>query len=184
MQGQPSDGKWLWTALLVSLAFNAGVGAVYAARAFRHPAGDVVEVGPAAPSGPFGPLHLTPDQKERMAESQKRLLQKVEGLQASLTGERETLADLLSAPEPDRAAIKARLEKIAAIQRETQEFVIDSLLEEKRQVPASDQGLLNETIRSRVCPGCCRGPGNAPGGCPRHGGPGGRGRGACQRGPQ
>jgi Spy/CpxP family protein refolding chaperone len=182
MQGMGAGGKWLWAILIVSLCFNVGFGATFAVRTFRPPAGDAVDGGPAAPPGPTGQLHLTPEQKERLAESRKILQQKVETLRKSLTDEQEALVDLLAAPEPDRAAIRARLETIASFQRETQERVIDNLLEEKRQIPASEQKILNETIRCRVCPGCWRAPGSPNGGCQRHGGPGGRGRGGNGRG--
>jgi Spy/CpxP family protein refolding chaperone len=159
-----SRRTWLWTLLIGSLAFNVGFGTTFGVRTYWHYCRG--ECGPAECSGRQGllaALNLTPDQQQRMDAARARLVQQVDQLRQNLTPERDALVDLLSVAAPDRAAITAQLDKIAAVQRQIQGQVVEHLLEEKNLLTPDQQAAFNEIIRRRVCPPGGHGPESVPG---------------------
>ncbi len=170
MRSLLASRNWLWTLLVASLAFNVGFGTTFGVRTYRHFCCGVGADGGecAVRQDVLAQLDLTAEQQQAMTAARDRMLQEVDGLRQRLTAEREKLVDLLTAVEPDRAAISTQLDKIAAIQREIQEGVVAHLLEEKSLLTPDQQAKFNEIIRRRVCPLGGHGPESVPGACERH----------------
>lgn len=75
----------------------------------------------------------------------------VSAVQSLLFRARQSLWRLLTASETDMAAVSTRLDKIASLQRQVQQCVVDHLLEEKEILGPEQQQAFNEIIRRRVC---------------------------------
>jgi len=158
-----SRQNWLWSVLIVSLAFNAGFGTTFGVRSYRHHCRGSRH-GEDAPLASFhDALHLTPDQEGSVRAAKEKLFQQLDELDRAMTTERETLGRLLSASVTDEAAIDSQLDKIASLQRQVQRRVVDHLLEEKQMLSPGQLEAFNKIIRRRVCPCGGRGPESAAG---------------------
>lgn len=150
-------------ALLASLAFNAGFGATYGVRTYKRycrAAGAGTCLADLARQ-----LDLTAEQRAQMEAEQQRLLAQIDAVRRELTAERERLADLLAASEPDREAIAQQLDRLAAIQRRIQQAVVDHLLEQKSLLRPEQRQGYGDLLRTCVCPRGGRGPESVPGTC-------------------
>ena len=159
-----------WLLLIISLAFNAGFGATFGVRTYRQCCGDGGQDPTPALLTLRERLNLTVEQETQMQAAKDKLLLQVEEVRRELTTERETLAELLAAADPDRAAIVLQLNRIAGFQQELQQQVVEHLLEEKELLGPDQREAFNEIIRRRVCPYGGRGPESVPGGCEFRGG--------------
>jgi len=154
-----------WSFLIISLAFNAGFGATFGMRSYRHHA-RAAGRGPGAPCQGFRDrLNLTAEQEARMNAAREELFRQVAEIRQRLTAERETLADLLAATAPDRNTIDLHLDRITQLQRQLQQHVIDHVFEEKEVLSREQRETFNEVIHQRVCPCGGRGPESLPGDC-------------------
>lgn len=76
-------------------------------------------------------LALTPDQRRRWDAAEGTFLADLEADRSALQARRERLVRLIFSEQPDRAAIEAEREAIAASQQKQQRRVIDQLLVER-----------------------------------------------------
>lgn len=166
-----SRQNWLWSVLIVSLAFNAGFGTTFGVRSYRHHCRDSRHGENASLAGFHDELNLTPEQEGPMRAAKEKLFEQLDQLEQAIRAERETLGQLLTASETDKAAIGLQLDKIASLQRQVQQCVVYHLLEEKELLAPRQQKAFNEIIRRRVCPFGGHGPESVAG----HS----RGKGAC-----
>ena len=158
-----SRQNWLWLVLIVSLAFNAGFGTTFGVRRYRHHCRDSRHGEDASLASFHDELNLTPEQDVPMRAAKEKLFEQLDQLDRAMTAERETLGRLLTASETDRAAIASQLDKIASLQRQVQQRVVDHLLEEKELLSPGQHKAFNEIIRRRVCPCGGHGPESAAG---------------------
>jgi len=147
-----SRQNWLWSVLVVSLAFNGGFGTTFGVRSYRHHWRDSRHGEDASLASFHDELNLTPEQEGPMRGAKEKLFEQLDELERAMTAERETLGRLLTASETDKAAIASQLDKIASLQRQVQQRVVDHLLEEKELLAPGQHKAFNEIIRRRVCP--------------------------------
>jgi len=158
-----SRQNWLWSVLIVSLAFNAGFGTTFGVRSYRHHCRDSRHGDDASLASFHDALNLTPDQEGSVRAAKEKLFQQLDELDRAMTAARETLGRLLSASVTDEAAIDSQLDKIASLQRQVQRRVVDHLLEEKEMLAPGQLKAFNEIIRRRVYPCGGHGPESAAG---------------------
>lgn len=142
----------VWSALMLSLAFNAGFGTTLAVRKYQQ--GQVTDASSVAASyhGLHQKLNLTPEQETHLTAARETLLRQVDELQAELSAERETLAQLLVSAKPNRTAVMAQLEKIASLQQAVQRHVVVHLLEGKELLGPEQRRIFDRIIHLCVCP--------------------------------
>lgn len=147
MRSFVSHRNFFWLVLITSLAFNAGFGTTFGVRAFRH----------CDPTGEHGAKHdlhqklnLTPEQELKMEASGQKLFAQADELHQQLYAETESLADLITAVDPDRAAIAVQQDKVSALRRELQRCFVDHLLEVKDLLSKQQMITFNEVIRQHV----------------------------------
>jgi Spy/CpxP family protein refolding chaperone len=157
--------------LVVSLAFNVTFVATFVLRQWQHHRGEEGHEEFSGLRDLHNQLRLTEEQQEQMRQSKESLLRQVEKLQGDLATERQVLAELLTAPEPDQDAIALQLDRIADIQRLVQRAVIDHLLEERALLRPEQRETFNEIILRRVFPHGTHGPESSSGGLDRGGMP-------------
>lgn len=160
-----SRQNWLRSVLIVSLAFNAGFGTTFGVRSYRHHCRDSRHGEDASLAGFHDELNLTPEQEGPMRAAKEKLFEQLDQLAQAIRAERETLGQLLTAPETDKAAIGSQLDKMASLQRQVQQRVVDHLLEENELLLPAQQEVFNEIIRRRVCPCGGHRPESVPGNC-------------------
>lgn len=165
MQSPPSPRQGLGSLLIVSLAFNVGFVAMFAVRAYHRSGDHAPQQSSAALPVLYDALNLTEAQEARMAESKENLRSRIEELQRAMIGEGETLGRLLADPEPDRGAIASQLQRMAAIQRQIQEQVVEHLLTNRDLLTADQQRTYKEIISRHVCPCVGRGHAEMPNKC-------------------
>lgn len=165
MQWPRSPRNRLGSLLIVSLAFNVGFGAMFTVRAYRRSSGHSPQQSEAALPVLYDALNLTEAQKARFGESKEHLRSRIEDLQRAMIGESETLGRLLAGPEPDRGAIASQLQRIAAIQRQIQEQIVECLLKDRDSLTADQQRAYIEIISRHVCPCVGRGHAETPAKC-------------------
>jgi len=152
MRWLSSRQNWLWSVLIVSLAFNAGFGTTFGVRSYRHHCRDSPHGEDASLASFHDELNLTPEQEGPMRAAKEKLFKQIDELDRAMTAERETLGRLLTASVTDEAAIASQLDKIASLQRQVQQRVVDHLLQEKEMLAPGQHKAFNEIIRRRVCP--------------------------------
>jgi hypothetical protein len=154
----------VWLLLVASLAFNVGFGAMFGVRTYEQRRCRIADPGDLT-CCLTDTLGLTAAQAEQMRAGQEKLVQEINASEQVLTAVREALAELLAAPQPDRTAIAAQLDQIAAQQRHIQGLVIEHLLTAKESLTDAQRDTFDRVIRVRVCPrgGPVCGP--MPGGC-------------------
>ncbi len=139
----------LWLVLVVSLCFNAGVGATFGVRGYRR------FVGPhESPhhNGRFGfveDLDLTADQAEQMESAKGEMTSRHRELRREIGTEHAKLAELMSSPELDHAAIDAQLAAIGGLRSAAQKQLVDHFLDIKERVLQPEQRqVFDEHIRN------------------------------------
>lgn len=147
MQSYVSRRNGFWLVLIASLAFNAGFGTTFGVRAFRHSDADDEHF---AKHDLHQQLNLTPAQELQMEASGQELFAQVDELHQELYAETELLADLITAADPDRAAISAQQDKVSALRREFKGCFVDHLLEVKALLSQQQKETFNELIRRHV----------------------------------
>lgn len=172
--------------LLASLAFNAGLGVTFGVRAYnrtsqpsqpcdRRGGGD--RTGGDRPGGGdregdfFEALHLTDEQRAQFKTDREQLMQSLSPFFDQLRSASKAVTDLMSAEEPDRQAIATQLDQVAAIRRQMQQTVIESVLQSMSHLDAEQRKVFNEKFLPWVPMLGGWGPG--PGGPGGAGGPGG-----------
>ena len=180
MAWQGWSRKSLSLLLIVSLAFNIGVGVTFGVMAYRnlttprkpHRPGD----GPGRCDS-LEDLKLSPEQEAQMKAAREKMIERVHELRRAVKEEQKVLTDLMTAPEPDGEAIEEQLGRIAAARQQLDRHVVEHFLEVRKLLNPNQQEAFNKTIRrafSRGGPGA-RGLGG------HHGLGKGRGRGGKGR---
>ena len=115
----------LWLILIASLAFNAGVGVTFGVLTYRQYATPRdSERGPRERGKEPGEcgrgrclarliekLDLTPEQAAQVGAAEEKMREGIHELRRELKKEDQALAELMSAPQPDREAVTAQLDK-------------------------------------------------------------------------
>lgn len=131
MHGPVGHRSLLWLALLVSLAFNAGVGATFGVRGYQRYRADAPCDRPSRPGSFLDKLDLTSEQQEKVRAVRDRLWTQVRELRGSCRQEHEALAELIGADETDADALELRMEKVGACRAEIQRLIVQHFLDVK-----------------------------------------------------
>ncbi len=211
--GGSARKRWLVLALGLSVLFNVGFAAAFAVRMLGFPppppapgVGFPESVPPGAlPPSPGGPppagpgklkdrLGLTDDQASEFHEGRKAMAETIRGLRAQVREERRELFKMVATDSPDVTALKQRTRRIAELQKQVQDIVVDNLVALRNRLNADQKPKFDEFIGTDLC-GCpmcdggCMGGGPGPGGQHRgqhrgHGGHGGPGESGGPGSPQ
>ncbi len=165
MPSYVSHRNGFWIVLIASLAFNAGFGTTFGVRAFRHSEPNDEHF---AKHDLHHQLDLTSEQKLHMEASGQKLFAQVDELHQELYAETVILADLVTAAEPDRAAIAVQQDKVSALRREFKGCFVDHLLEVKTLLSPQQKETFDKLIRQHVF----QRHGHGEMGGPHHHGPG------------
>ena len=139
--------RFLWLALIASLAFNAGVGATVGVRAYQQ-----VSDPDGRRHRPGGcrlteELNLTPEQAESVAAARVEMMDGLRGLRGQLREVRQALTELMTAAEPDRDAIAEQIGRIASLDEQKHHRLVAHFLDIKQLLNPDQQEAFNETIR-------------------------------------
>lgn len=146
----PRNGLWLL--VIVSLAFNVGFGTTFGVRTYRHYCRGGGDGNGKARRSLRETLNLSPEQTAQMDAARKKLLVQVDELRQQLSVEREALAELVTAGEPDLAAMATQLDSVASLRREIQQRVLEHLLEMKKLLRPEQREAFDEVIRRHIFP--------------------------------
>ena len=146
----PRNGLWLL--VLVSLAFNVGFGTTFGVRTYRHYCRAGGDGNGNARRSLQEALNLSPEQTAQMDDARAKLLLQVDELRQQLSVEREALAELVTAGEPDSAAMATQLDSVASLRREIQRRVLEHLLEMKKLLRPEQREAFDEVIRRHIFP--------------------------------
>ena len=151
--------------LIVSLAFNIGVGVTFGVMAYyRKLTPHRQPHRPGERPGRFDPLkalNLSPEQEAQMKAGREKMIERVHELRRAVKEGHRILADLMVGPEPDREAIEKQLTEIAAARQQLDRRVVEHFLNAREFLDPDQQEAFNRMIRRAFS----------------HGGPGGRGLG-------
>jgi len=142
--------------LLISLSVAFNLAFVVFWAAYALPSRFQARERPANGEGVSCPLHRqlgTTEAQWREIEPRVAKFQESARLVCVETNRaREEMIDLITAPEPDREAIRAKQEEIMGCQRRMQELVVNQLLNEKAVLTREQQEQLFRMMRQQ--PGC------------------------------
>lgn len=166
-----------WLLLIASLAFNAGFGTTFGVRTLGHRLHEDEPGGHRGPHGLHDRLGLSPQQRIEIEASGENLFRHMDELRREMHLEQKTLADLITAAEPDDAALTAQLEKVGELHNRIQRGVVAHFLEVKELLGPEQLEVFNGMIRRHVFLHDGPGKGHGPrrrGGPPHRGGRGPR----------
>lgn len=95
-------------------------------------------------------LGLSEEQAARFTVLREAFQTNLARIRPTLQGKREELAQLLAAPDPDRARIEAVVAEINSLQAELQKQVIQHLLDEKKVLTPAQQQKFLTIIRAKL----------------------------------
>jgi len=150
--------------LVGSVALNLGVGTTIGIRAYqqyqwRCQRGGGPGLGPGGPGfGPGGPghtslaevLHLTPEQAAVTNDARASLLRDISALRDQMRPEYEALSALMTADQPDRAAVAAQMDRIIALRGQMRKRLIDHFLNLKDMLDAQQRATFNDVVLKRM----------------------------------
>jgi hypothetical protein len=146
----------MWNNLLKPLlALSLGLNLAFVAMWLTHSIPDWVAVPNiektvidpvAVPSSLHREIGVTPEQWARIQPIIDDFREKAGKQRQMITSLRGQLIDLLTLPEVDKAAIRAKQEEILAGQRQMQNVVIDHLLKEKEILSAEQAKKLIQSL--------------------------------------
>jgi len=183
-------------ALGLSILFNVGFAAAFVVKMlalpFPPPPSPGPEVmGPAGEeaAGPQrgGParlrerLGLTDEQATEFHEDRKAMADKIRGLRGQVKEERRALFQMVAADGAEPAELKRQTARIAQLQREVQDIVVEHLLAVRARLDAGQKEKFDEFIGMDLC-GCPMCDGGCMGGGKMGGGKMGAGAGDRHRG--
>ena len=176
MAWQGWSRKSLSLLLIVSLAFNVGVGVTFGVMTYRNLTTSRKPDQPGHRPGRFHlleDLRLSPEQESQMKAARAKMFERVHELRRAVREEHRVLTNLMAAPEPNREAIEEQVSKIAAVRQQLDRHVVEHFLDVREFLDPDQQVAFNKTIRRAFSRG---GPGGR--GLGGHHGPGkGRGHG-------
>lgn len=134
--------------LIASLAFNAGMGTTFGVRAYNRHHGGPWGSGHGRGNDAFlEQLNLPPDQLAELQAEGAKLHAQIRELKKSLAQENAVLADLLVAAQPDREAIAAQLDTLAAMQRQKQQHVVEHFLHLSELLKEDQREVFEKAVR-------------------------------------
>jgi Spy/CpxP family protein refolding chaperone len=86
-----------------------------------------------------------------MIELSERLQHELEPLRRQQADETHRLAELIAAAEPDRSAIAACLDRLTASERSIKGLVVETILAQQAELPASQRAVFCNHVRRRLC---------------------------------
>lgn len=147
---------WLTLVLIVSLAFNAGVGVNYGRKAYsdycRHRDRERGE-RPPRPSGwdeIYAKLNLTPEQMAVAKEKRDALFTDMRAQRSELAKETSKLNDLMLASDASPEAISAQLDAVMAVRRAMQQRIIDHYASIRAVLTPEQQQQYADLLRERL----------------------------------
>lgn len=146
----PRNGLWLL--VIVSLAFNVGFGTTFGVRTYRHHGRGGEHGNSSARRSLHEALNLSTEQTAQMDAAREKLLGQVDELRQQLGVESEALAELVTADEPDSAAMAAQLDSVASLRRQIQQRVLEHFLEVKELLRPDQREAFDEVIRRHIFP--------------------------------
>ena len=134
--------------LISSLAFNAGMGTTFGLRAYnRHYGGPFGSLPSWRKDAFLEQLNLRPDQLAQLQADGDTLHAQMRELQKSLAKQNAVLADLLVSAQPDREAIAMQLDKLAEMQRQKQQHVVEHFLHLSELLGSDQREVFEKTVR-------------------------------------
>lgn len=103
-------------------------------------------------------LNLTPQQSTALKAIRSRYEGRRQDLQLRLQGRRLELAKLLRQDDPEKAAVKAKLDEILALERERQQLFLDEIFEAKGELNAEQWGPFRQRVLRHLLQERRRGP--------------------------
>ncbi len=164
--------KTAWKLLFgLSLAFNAAFVAAWAARPISAASGDAGKAPCGGPGSVGCPLYrqlgVTPEQWRMIEPALKDYQERCGEECLAMEMAKDSLIQLVGAPEPDMEAIRVAQREIIAAHERMQASLVDHLLAAKGALTEDQQRRLFGMMRSHVC-GCHgRGRYGSGGGCRR-----------------
>lgn len=125
--------------LLVSLAFNAGVGATAGVKAYQHYRGEGKGHPGRVHQTWLAQLDLPEDEIEEIKAAEQAFMETIRELRTELRQENETLVDLLTADETDRDAVAVQLAVVSALKATVQQEVVEHFLDLRDRLTDPDQ---------------------------------------------
>ena len=154
----------VWLVLVASLAFNAGVGATFGVRTYRHYC-DGAERAAKRPRAEkfYEGLNLSAEQRAHIDASRKAMMERIGDLHRAYRARNEELAELIAAPETDPAEVQTRLDAMADMRGQIQRQIVDHYLQIKQVLGPEQQAGFDEMVRRGLLHER-RGPGGKPSG--------------------
>lgn len=148
--------------LIASLALNAGVGATFGVRALTGPRDERDHRRGGREHRLPEMLGLPPEEAERVREQESKLFADIDALREQLRPQHEALTALMTAPEPDREAIRAQLIDINTTRNQMTGRLVEHLLDVRATLDAPRREKLDEFIKRRFERHGPGGPGDGP----------------------
>lgn len=135
--------------LVASLALNAGVGATFGVRALSGHRPDDREPRPHRDHSLVKLLNLSPEEADRVRAQEAKLSDDIDAIHEQLRPEQEELTALMTAPVPDRDAIRTKLDDIGALRHEMTVRLVEHLLDVRATLDPARREKLDEFIKHR-----------------------------------
>jgi Spy/CpxP family protein refolding chaperone len=148
--------------LIASLALNAGVGATFGVRALSGPRAEDDHHRDRRDHSLASILDLPQAEADRVREQEARLFAEIDAIRDQLRSQHEALTALMTAPEPDRDAIRAKLDEIGALRRAMSARLVDHMLDVRATLDPTQREKLDEFIQRRFERHGPGGPGDGP----------------------
>ncbi len=147
MTTSTGTSRWLFWALVLSLAFNLAFLAAFGFTEYR--ARRFCSMG--ASDAVRGRPKLSAGQQRALRESREKLEASLAPLRARMAGHCRKLAEILAAPEPSMASIEAETAAIADIQRQVQDLILGNFLKDRASLPKEQRGYFDGLLKQRLC---------------------------------
>jgi Spy/CpxP family protein refolding chaperone len=135
--------------LIASLALNAGVGATFGVRALTGQRPENEDQRGRREHRLADMLGLPPAEAERVREQEAKLFADIDAIRDQLRPQHEALTTLMTAAEPDRDAIRAKLDEIGALRHQMTSRLVEHLLDVRATLDAPQREKLDEFIMRR-----------------------------------
>jgi hypothetical protein len=135
----------LMLALAVSAAFNLGFVGTYTYNSCCAQTGSESSELPPCLS------QNSSSSPPRMVELSEHLQLELEPLRRQQAEQTRRLAELIAAAEPDHAAIAACLDRLTASERSIKGLVVETILAQQAELPASQRAIFCNHVRRRLC---------------------------------
>lgn len=136
--------------LIVSLAFNAGVGVTAGVRSYQDRCERQERSHRGRGFNLLEGLNLRADQIEPMQAAQETMSTELREMHRTIRDEQAVLTELLLAVEPDQAAIADRITEISALKEGVHRRMVDHLLEIKAGLDGEQVEAFNEVLARRM----------------------------------